>query len=78
MKNTVIGRVSWYEGQFEHTHHCLKEYLKTISSDASHYHVMHYLADVYCELRISKEAENLLLNEVKQLRAQGEQHSKSF
>ena len=78
MKNTVIGRVSRYEGQFEHARHCLEECLKTIPSDASRYHVMHHLADVYCELRISKEAENLLLDEVKQLRARGEQRSKPF
>jgi tetratricopeptide (TPR) repeat protein len=78
MKNTVIGRVSRYEGQFEHARYCLEECLKTIPSDASRYHVMHHLADVYCELKISGKAENLVLDEVKQLRARGKQHSKPF
>ena len=78
MKNTVIGRVSRYEGQFEHARYCLEECLKTIPSDASRYHVMHHLADVYCELGISEEAENLVLDEVKQLRARGKQRSRHF
>ena len=78
LKNTVIGRVSRYEGQFEHARHCLEECLKTIPSNASRYHVMHHLADVYCELRIPGKAEKLILDEVNQLRAQGKQRSKPF
>jgi len=78
MKNTVIGRVSRYEGRFEHARYCLEECLKTIPCDASRYHVMHHLADVYCELGISEEAENLVLDEVKQLRARGKQRSRHF
>ncbi len=78
MKNTVIGRVSRYEGQFEHARYCLEECLKTIPNDASRYHVMHHLADVYCELKFPGEAENLVLDEFDQLRAQGKQRSKAF
>ena len=78
MKNTTIGRVSRYEGQFEHARYCLKECLKTIPSEASRFHVMHHLADVYCELRTPGEAEILVRDEVKQLRARGKQRSRPF
>jgi len=78
MKNTTIGRVSRYDGQFKHARYCLEECLKTILHDPSRYHVMHHLADVYCELNIPGEAENLVLGEVKQLRALGKQRSKPF
>ena len=78
MKNTVVGRVSRYQGEFDHARHCLEQCLKTIPSDTSRYHVMHHLADVYCELNIPKEAEDLVRNEVKQLRDRGKQLSKAF
>jgi tetratricopeptide (TPR) repeat protein len=78
LKNTVLGRVFRYEGKFEHGRHCLEECLKTIPTEASRYHVMHHLADVYCELRTPAAAENLVLNEIKQLRARGKQRTKAF
>ena len=78
MKNTVIGRVPRYEGQFDHARYCLEECLKTIPSETSRYHIIHHLADVYCELKIPGAAENLVLDEVKQLRARGKQRSKPF
>lgn len=78
MKNTTVGRVSRYDGQFEHARYCLEECLQTILHDSSRYHVMHHLADVYCELKIPGEAEKLVLGEVKQLRALGKQRSKPF
>jgi len=78
MKNTTIGRVSRYDGQFKHARYCLEECLKTILHDSSRFHVMHHLADVYCELKIPGGAENLVLGEVKQLRALGKQRSKPF
>lgn len=78
LKNTVHGRVSRYKGKFEHARYCLEACLKTIPSDASRYHVMHHLGDVYCELGIPKETEKLVLKEIEQLRAHGKQHSKAF
>ncbi|KAL6714255.1 hypothetical protein ACLMJK_007678 [Lecanora helva] len=78
MKNTAIGRVSRYEGRFEHARFCLESCLETIPYDASRYHVMHHLADVYCEMGFSEEAEKLVFDEVKQLRGRGKQRSRNF
>jgi len=78
LKNTVYGRVLRYKGKFEDARHYLKECLKTIPGDASRYHVMHHLGDVYCELGRPKETEKLVLKEIEQLRAHGKQHSKAF
>ncbi len=71
IKNTVIGRVSRYKGRFEHARYYLEEYLKTIPYNASRYYIIYHLADVYYKLGISEEAKNLVLDEVKQLRARG-------
>ncbi|KAH6670180.1 hypothetical protein B0J14DRAFT_114015 [Halenospora varia] len=78
LKNTVLGRVSRYEGKFPDARYYLEECLKTIPGDASRYHVMHHLGDVYCELGVPGEVEKLVHDEIKQLRARGKQHSKAF
>ena len=78
LKNTVIGRVSRYQGRFPHARYCLEECLKALSGDPSRYHVIHHLADVYCELRIPGEAEKLVFDEVMRLRGRGRQRSKAF
>jgi tetratricopeptide (TPR) repeat protein len=78
LKNTVLGRVSRYEGKFPHARYCLEQCLKMIPGDASRYHIMHHLGDVYCELGIPGEVEKLVLDEIKQLRARGKQQAKAF
>lgn len=78
LKNTVIGRVSRYKGDFDNACHCLEECLKTVPGAASRYHIMHHLADVYCELRIPLQAHNLVLGEVNRLRALGKRELKTF
>jgi len=78
LKNTVLGRVFRYEGDFPHARHCLEKCLQTIPGDASRYHIMHHLGDVYCELGVPGEVEKLVLDEINQLRARGKQHSKAF
>ena len=78
LKNTVTGRIWRYEGEFTHARICLEECLKKIPNDISRYHVMHHLADVYCELGFPMKAEKLVLDKINELRAQGKQHSKQF
>ncbi len=78
LKNTVMGRLSRYKGEFKHASYCLEECLKTVPGDASRYHIMHHLADVYCELKVPEEAEKLVLDEVNRHRAQGKQRSRAF
>ena len=78
LKNTVTGRILQYEGFFQDACDCLKECLQTVPSDTGRFHIMHHLADVYCELGAPIKAERLILNVVNQLRAQGKQHSKPF
>ena len=77
LKNTVYGRVSRYLGDFSHACNCLEACLLTSSTD-SRYHVMHHLADVYCELGCAGKAQDLLTNSVENLSARGKQHSKAF
>ncbi|RDL31542.1 Uncharacterized protein BP5553_09751 [Venustampulla echinocandica] len=78
LKNTVLGRVSRYVGKFSHARYCLEECLQTIPGDASRYHIMYHLGDVYCELGLPEEVETLVLDEIEQLRARGKQRLKAF
>ena len=78
LKNTVFGRVSRYQGDFTHAEYCLNTCLLTISTETSRYHIMHHLADVYCELRLAGKAEALLTEGIKDLRVRGKQCSKAF
>lgn len=78
LKNTVIGRLERYQGRFEEARNSLEECLKTVPGRESRYHIMHHLADVYCELWAPEEAEKLVLRETQQLRAQGRQGSRAF
>ncbi|OJD21601.1 hypothetical protein ACJ73_07057 [Blastomyces percursus] len=77
LKNTALGRVLRYNGDFAAAHRYLKECLKMVNGSAR-YHIMHHLADVYCELDKAEEAENLVVDEVSRLRADGKQCSKRF
>ncbi|OJD26415.1 hypothetical protein ACJ73_02206 [Blastomyces percursus] len=77
LKNTALGRVLRYNGDFAGAHRYLKECLKMVNGSAR-YHIMHHLADVYCELNKAEEAENLVVDEVSRLRADGKQCSKRF
>jgi tetratricopeptide (TPR) repeat protein len=78
LKITVLGRLSRYEGNFHHACHCLQECLKFIPENTSRYHIMHHLADVYCELNAPEQAEELVQAEVQRLRASGKQRSRNF
>ena len=78
MKQTVFGRVSRYRGNFKDAQDCLEACLQTTPKDASRFHVMYHLADVYCESRRPINAENLVLPEVNVLRASGRKSSKPF
>lgn len=78
LKNTVLGRLFRYQGDFLHSCHCLEKCLITVPGDASRYHIMHHLGDVFCELGMPEKAEELVRNEIEQLRARGKQQSKSF
>jgi tetratricopeptide (TPR) repeat protein len=78
MKNTVIGRLSQYQGDFPYAEHCLKTCLQTIPTETSRFHVMHHLAGVYCEQGLAEKAEELLIKDIEDLRARGKQRSKAF
>ena len=78
LKNTVHGRISRYKGDFNHACHCLEECLQMIPGEASRYHIMHHLGDVYCELGKPRETEKLVIKEIEQLRVHGKQRSKAF
>lgn len=78
MKQTVFGRVSRYRGKFKDAQECLEACLQTTPKDASRFHVMFHLADVYCESRRPINAESLVLPEVNVLRASGRKTSKPF
>lgn len=56
----------------------LEKCLKMIPDNVSRYHIIHHLADVYCELGLPWQAEELSLAKVQQLRAYGKQHSRVF
>ena len=70
LKNTVLGRVSRYKGNFPYARYCLEQCLQMISGQ-SRYYIIHYLGNVYCKLGIPGEVEKLVLNEIKQLKARG-------
>ena len=78
LKNTVFGRMSRYLGDFVHAEYCLKDCLMTIPTEASRYHVVHYLADVYCELKLAEKAEELLKEDIEKLKICGKHCSKAF
>jgi tetratricopeptide (TPR) repeat protein len=78
LKNTAIGRVLRYLGKFEDSCHYLKECLNTIPGKESRYHVMHHLADIYCELQCPQEAERLVKQEVDRFRSQSKERTKPF
>jgi len=78
MKTACYGRVSRYEGDFSHSRDCLEHCLATLPDDASRYHVMHHLGDIYCELKMPEKAVELVLDETNNLRARGKQNSKPF
>ncbi|CZS92454.1 uncharacterized protein RAG0_03007 [Rhynchosporium agropyri] len=77
-KNTVFGRLSRYEGDFQHSRHCLEGCLASVIGDSSRYHVMHHLGDVYCELGEPDKVEELVFDDMEQLKARGKQQSKAF
>jgi tetratricopeptide (TPR) repeat protein len=68
MKNTVIGRISRYKGDFSHAAECLNLCLWGVSTETARYHVKFHLADVYCELQRPEAAEQLLEQDVAQLK----------
>lgn len=78
LKNTVVGRLSRYQGDFPHAEYCLKACLQTIRTETSRFHIMHHLADVYCELGLAGKAEKLLVKDIEDLRVRGKQRSKAF
>lgn len=78
LKNTVLGRLSRYQGDFPHARYCLNECLGTIPTETSRYHVLHHLADVYCELGLAGKAEELLTLGIDDLRVRGKQRSRAF
>ncbi|KAH8591874.1 hypothetical protein B0O99DRAFT_597720 [Bisporella sp. PMI_857] len=75
-KNTVYGRISRYKGNFDHSKHCLEQCLPMTME--GYHHIMHHLADVYCELRIPVRAEELVLREFEKLRTAGKKSTKAF
>ena len=79
LKNTVFGRVSRYQGDFKHAQECFEACLKAMRpSDTNRYHVVHHLADVYCELGFAVKAAALLTTEFEILKSEGKQSSKAF
>ena len=78
LKNTVVGRVLRYQGEFSGARDSLQECLRMVPSYSSRYHIIHHLADVYCELGTPWKVEELVLNDVKDLRAHSKQHSKAY
>ncbi|GBF59680.1 folylpolyglutamate synthase [Trichophyton mentagrophytes] len=78
LKNTVLGRISRYEGHFQHSSHCLEKCLGMTPGNASCYHIMHHLGDVYCELNRPEQAIALVEPEVKKIMASGEPHMRQF
>ncbi|OAL72084.1 folylpolyglutamate synthase [Trichophyton violaceum] len=78
LKNTVLGRISRYEGHFQHSSHCLENCLGITPGNASRYHIMHHLGDVYCELNKPEQAIALVELEVEEMMASGKSHTRQF
>ena len=78
LKNTVLGRTLRYQGEFARAMECLDTILMTIPTEGSRYHVMHHLADVYCELNLATKAEELLREDIEKLKSCGKHRSKAF
>ena len=78
MKNTAMGRMMRYQGNFSEAAYYLSTCLKTTPGHSSHYHVLHHLADVYYEQGLLEEARELLTREIENLRIQGKKRSKAF
>jgi tetratricopeptide (TPR) repeat protein len=76
MKNTVVGRVSRYKGDFQHAAECLETCLQGVQTEAARYHVAYHLADVYCELGNPKAAEQVLQSDTRRLELEGALASK--
>ncbi|OCT52740.1 hypothetical protein CLCR_09568 [Cladophialophora carrionii] len=78
LKSTVHGRLSRYAGDFPHAAECLLLCLETVKNTAGRYHHKHHLADVYCELQSPSEAQNLLNDDIEQLKTTNKRQSKAF
>lgn len=85
LKNTVIGRVFRYQGEFGDSCYTLETTLQLITGhgsmyhgNGSRYHGMHHLADVYCELGAPEKAQCLVFADITALRERGKEHSKPF
>jgi tetratricopeptide (TPR) repeat protein len=76
MKNTVVGRVSRYKGDFQHAAECLGTCLQGVQTQAARYHIVYHLADVYCELGNPKAAEHVLERDISRLEQEGALASK--
>lgn len=78
LKNTVLGRMLRYQGEFTRAMNCLNAILTTIPTEANRYHVMHHLADVYCELNLAVRVEDLLKEDIKKLKIYDKHRSKTL
>ena len=77
-KNTVIGRLSRYKGQFPDAQQSLEECLRFVRRDATRYHLMYHLGDVYCELGHLSKVEELVGDEVAVMRRFDKRRGKPF
>ena len=78
LHQTVIARFYRYSGDLPQSEEGLRVCLKFSHKDASRYHILHHLGDVCCECGFPQDAIQYVLEEVNQLRAQGNQRSKAF
>ena len=78
MKNTAIGRIWRYMGQFEQARQTFEPCLSGPHTGSAETHIKHHLADVYCELGRPQDAIRLISTDINQLRAGSLKQSKAF
>ena len=64
LKNTVDGRLSRYQGDFESAQRSLEICLGPSSTESGYHHVLHHLGDTYCEMSLPQKAEELLKDHI--------------
>ena len=80
IKNTSIGRVEQYSMKFESAQHYFNICLDAAgqANNPGRYHVIHHIADIYCEQHKPEEAVRLTSNEYLDLKTQGEQRLRTY
>ena len=77
-KNTALGRLWRYQGDFVLARQYLNTCLKPVRPETSRYHVIHHLADIHCELEIPDAAAKLIEADIIELKVRKRLRSKAY